>query len=236
MSRAVIGLDCSGETFCCGILVDGREQTSIVGLTPRTALRDLPGHVGYLLSSAGLSYKDVDAVGVTVGPGSFTGVRLGVTLAKTMGLVCACPVGAFDTLEVIARGVFEGISHHSGAVAVALDARRGEVYSGVFDQEDGLFSARVATAARKPADFAALLSRQIGLKALIGSGFEAYDELSTGGFPGLILTSRASTAPKPEVICLMTLQAFRNGNLLSTERVIPMYHREAEVQVSGSTS
>lgn len=230
---AVVGLDCTGETFCCGILLDGREQTSLVGLTPRRALRDLPGHIGYLIRSAGIAYREVEAVGVTVGPGSFTGVRLGVTLAKTVALTCGCRVAALDTLEVIARGTWRSLGLPDGAMAVALDARRGEVYSGVFAKNGEELNVRVPTKVRKPVDFSLLKRRESDLVALVGSGFSSFPELHEEPFSGIVLTGREATAPKPETICALTYEAMNQGRLLAPEDVLPMYHREAEVQVSG---
>lgn len=233
MSKAVVGLDCTGETFCCGILVDGREQTSLVGFTPRRALRDLPGHIGYLIKSAGLSYRDVEAVGVTVGPGSFTGVRLGVTLARTVALTCGCRTAPLDTLEVIARGTWERLGLPDGAVAVALDARRGEVYSAVFSKNGNAVNVEVPTKARKPADFRPAYSGQSRLVALVGSGFAAYPDLQASSSTGLVLTEREFHSPRPETICSITHQMMIQERLSSFQELLPMYHREAEVQVSG---
>ena len=102
MTEAVLALDCSGDTYSVGLLVEGRHQTSIDGLKARAALRDLPGHAAYLLKNSGLTYESLVAVGVTRGPGSFTGVRLGVTLAKTIAMTAGCGIAAFDTLFVMA--------------------------------------------------------------------------------------------------------------------------------------
>lgn len=236
MSKGLLALDCSGETFCCGLLVDGKHQTSVVGLSPRRALRELPGHVGYLLGNAELSYSDVEAVGVTVGPGSFTGVRLGVTLAKTIAMTCGCPVAGLDTLQVIAEGFRAALLGGSGSLAVALDARRSEVYCAVFGVLEGKLYPLLPTAVRKPAELAAWLRQARDVKGFIGSGFEAYPELSFPDFEGARLVSRADSAPRAEVLCELTREAVQRGDLWVWSKLQPNYYREADVQVSGGPS
>lgn len=232
----MLALDCSGETFCCGLLVDGKHQTSVVGLSPRRALRELPGHVGYLLQNAELRYSDVEAVGATVGPGSFTGVRLGVTLAKTIAMTCGCPVAGLDTLQAIAEGFRPALLGAAGSLAVALDARRQEVYCGVFGVLEGKLYPLLPTAVRKPTELAAWLQQASDVKGFIGGGFEAYPELSFPDFEGARLLSRADSAPRAEVLCALTLRALQAGEAVAWSELQPNYYREADVQVSGGPS
>lgn len=213
--------------------MDGKHQTSVVGLSPRRALRELPGHLGYLLENAALTVDDIEAIGVTVGPGSFTGVRLGVTLAKTISMACRCGVACLDTLEAVAQGYRAALLTGGGSLAVALDARRGEVYSGVYEICEGRLQARLETGVRRPQDLASWLEQADDLKGLIGSGFEVYPELSLPDFRGARLLSRADSAPRPEVLCGLTLEAQGQGRLIPWSEVLPEYYREAEVQVSG---
>lgn len=233
MGDTVLALDCSGETYGCGLLV-GKAQTSVQGLAPRTALRELPGHIGYLLEQAGVTYGAVKAVGVTVGPGSFTGVRLGVTLAKTIALTCGCGVAGFDTLEVLAAGLGEAFSHAGGQVAVALDARRGEVYGATFEVTGEGVVFLSPSGVKEPEVFAEAMASLSDLRGLIGSGFRAYPQLIPQGFTGPVLTDKAAISPKPDLLCALTRRALCEQRLGSAEELQPRYHREADIQVSGS--
>ena len=77
------------------------------------------------MAEAGIAYTDVDRIAVTVGPGSFTGVRVGLATARGIGVATGRPVIGLLTTEVIAA---EARNESSQSIAVAIDARRAEVY------------------------------------------------------------------------------------------------------------
>ena len=89
-----------------------------------------------LLKTCGLSPKDVDAVAVAAGPGSFTGVRIGVAAAKGFAWGGELPCYGVSTLEAMARsqGVWQGY------IVPAMDARRSQVYTAIFHAEKGILS------------------------------------------------------------------------------------------------
>jgi tRNA threonylcarbamoyladenosine biosynthesis protein TsaB len=73
-----------------------------------------------IMAQAGVAYRDLDRFAVTVGPGSFTGIRVGLAAARGLALASGKPVIGVTTLEALASG---------GAALAAIDARRGEVYA-----------------------------------------------------------------------------------------------------------
>lgn len=82
-----------------------------------------------LLRESGLAPKDLEGILVGAGPGSYTGVRVGVTAAKTMAWAIGCPLVGLDSLEILASGV-EG----DGPLAVIADAQRQTVYRACFNR------------------------------------------------------------------------------------------------------
>ena len=93
-----------------------------------------------LLKTAGLTAQDVEAVAVAAGPGSFTGVRIGVAAAKGFAWGAQLPCYGVSTLEAMARnlGVWQGY------VVPAMDARRSQVYTAVFHAEKGVLTRQEA--------------------------------------------------------------------------------------------
>ncbi len=81
------------------------------------------------VKEAGISYKDLAAIAVSQGPGSYTGLRIGVSAAKGLCYALGIPLIAVDTLKALAAQV----KVTSGVIVPMLDARRMEVYSAVFD-------------------------------------------------------------------------------------------------------
>lgn len=130
--RAVLGLDTSTFLLQAALLrEDGvvaaefREEVSTH--TPR-----LPAVFDGLLRSEGLSAADLAAVGVIRGPGSFTGLRVGLAAALGLGRGLGIPVYGLSTLEAAACAC-----PAEGKGVVLLDARRGEVYAQTFLREEG---------------------------------------------------------------------------------------------------
>ena len=85
-----------------------------------------------VMAEAGAAYRDLDLIATTVGPGTFTGLRVGLAAARGLAVAGGLPVVGVTTLEALAHGV-DGDIRHGRSVVAALDARRGEVYVQAFD-------------------------------------------------------------------------------------------------------
>lgn len=89
-----------------------------------------------LLADAGISMKQIGAIGVGIGPGSYTGLRVGLATARGLASGLGCPLSGVDSLQAAAFGLLA-----EGQQAwVTLDARRGNVYAGHYRLQDGLVS------------------------------------------------------------------------------------------------
>lgn len=96
-----------------------------------TQAETLPPRVAQMFEGAGASFKQLDRIGVTVGPGAFTGVRVGLAFAKGLRLATGAAVLGVTTLECLAAQAARVAPGH--AIGVAIDAKRGEVYAQAFD-------------------------------------------------------------------------------------------------------
>jgi tRNA threonylcarbamoyladenosine biosynthesis protein TsaB len=122
---------------------------------------------------AGVKFPDLTRIAVTVGPGSFTGLRVGLAFAKGLATALSIPCVGINTLEALAAGVGSG-----GFVAAVLDARMGQVYLQVFDGGVAL----MAPDALDPGSAAARLAELHGGQAvtLVGSGAPLLAETFAG--------------------------------------------------------
>lgn len=137
------GLDSAGRTAAVGVMRDEEllyEAFLSAGHTHSEVLMEL---VDGAFKATGLSPADVDLWGVCAGPGSFTGLRIGLATVKGLALVHKAPCAAVSTPEALAFSCPAG----QGTVLAALDARRGEVYWAAFDLES---HARLAPDAASP--------------------------------------------------------------------------------------
>ena len=88
-------------------------------------------YIDAVLNEAGITSKDLDAVAVSKGPGSYTGLRIGVSAAKGLCFALDKPLVSVSTLEALAHQV----TCNDGVIVAMLDARRMEVYSAIFDSK-----------------------------------------------------------------------------------------------------
>ncbi|WP_231491971.1 tRNA (adenosine(37)-N6)-threonylcarbamoyltransferase complex dimerization subunit type 1 TsaB [Pedobacter sp. Leaf170] len=86
-----------------------------------------------VMKTAGLSYADLDAIAISKGPGSYTGLRIGVSTAKGLCYALGKPLIAIETLKMMAAGFITQSPEYRGLVCPMIDARRMEVYTSVFD-------------------------------------------------------------------------------------------------------
>ena len=133
-SRTILSLDTSSDMLCCAVArVDEKVELLATGdhMCRRHANEELVITARDALAQAGLTMGDVDAVLVGRGPGSFTGVRIGIATAK--GLACGLgrPLLGGSTLDATAWRAW--LAGTRGTLAVAMDAMRGEVYPGIYE-------------------------------------------------------------------------------------------------------
>lgn len=88
--------------------------------------------VAEMLSQSGLTIRDVDRIAITIGPGSFTGTRIGIAAARAVKLARGLPIVAFTSLEAIALSPALAPAHGEDLI-IAIDAHRGEAYVQEFD-------------------------------------------------------------------------------------------------------
>jgi len=122
----------------CSVAVSkrGNDGSRVIGsfeLRTREHAEVLLPMIGGVLDEAALSYDELEAIAVTIGPGSFTGVRVGVAAARGFALALDIPLIALTSLEVMARQALEQLDKLPDTLIVSVDARRSEVYIAQFD-------------------------------------------------------------------------------------------------------
>jgi len=88
-----------------------------------------------VMDTAGLKFSELDAIAVSKGPGSYTGLRIGVSTAKGLCFALDKPLIGIDTLQMMAEGFLKAEPAHEGLICSMIDARRMEVFTAVFDAQ-----------------------------------------------------------------------------------------------------
>ena len=161
----VLAIDTSGPVAGCAVLRDGKTVHLTAMNHGLTHSETIMPAVDEALELAGLSCREIDVFAAVAGPGSFTGVRIGVCAAKGLAHAVGKPCAAVHALEALAMN-FYGFD---GLCCPILDARRGQVYCAAFDMAGGLPVRALADEAQPLADFIARLPSDRRL-AFVGDG------------------------------------------------------------------
>ena len=178
-------------------------------------------------AEAGTTLSAMDGFAVTVGPGSFTGIRIGLAAARGLALALGRPLIGLSTLEVLAAGV--PANEREGPILAALDAGRGRLYAQLFDRAlNPLCDPEAVTVEALPALLAAPL--QAGPLTVAGTGQEA----ALAVLPSSLEARPASGSPTPDARVLVRRAAGRteieSGDAAA---VRPLYLRAAGARPRG---
>ncbi len=179
------------------------------------------------MQEAGARMKDLEVVAVACGPGSFTGLRVGMATARGLGLAIRCPVVGFSTLETIAVAS-AALSPDASRVTVLMNAGRGEVYRGQYVVAAGAASLLLPEAAVAVGD--ALRDAACGL-VVCGEG------LAESGILGAALRDLGSVPAPPIGVTLarrgIALRRSAGGGALPP--LIPNYLRASDAEKTTAT-
>ncbi len=185
--------------------------------------------VDQVLQKAGLAARDLDAVAVSVGPGSFTGLRVGLATAKGLALGSGARLAGVSTLETLA----EGYALTDGTICALLDAYRGEVYMALFRRKGNTFERLGPDTVLAPEAVAAALTAVEGPVHLIGNGAARYRERLQAALGDRVrLTDEGLCAvPLASVVARLGLRQLVGGPTPDAE-VALLYLRRAEAEVN----
>lgn len=212
---------CSVALCRDGVLVAQSWQNS--GLTHSRTLLPMADS---LLRNCGASLDEVDVIAVAAGPGSFTGLRIGVAAAKGLAWAAQLPCAGCSTLEAMAWN----LAGFSGQVCAAMDARRHQVYNARF-QVDGTAPQRL-TPDRAIAleDLIEELQGVTTPQLVVGDGAQlCYDALTAAGIPARLAPPnlRQQTAWG---VARQALELARAGQTVPPEALVPVYHRLSQAE------
>lgn len=226
----LLGFDTTLETCSVALLDDDR-------LVAGRAERLVRGHAEALLpmieavmNEAGLGYAELDALGVTVGPGTFTGQRIGLAAARGIGLARKLPVQGVTTLSAIAYGVdSDGLVEDDEDILVALDARRGDVYLQLFSRPLAWPQNRTSAAAIPLAGIA--LEAPQRPCVVVGTAVPLVETALAGGRPAPRYLSAPAEAEARHVAALARREIEAHG--LPRQPPSPLYLRAPDAKLPG---
>ena len=218
----ILAIDTAGKTAAVAVMRDDTllyEMASNTGLTHSETLLPM---VDTALKACGLTPAQLDLYAVTNGPGSFTGLRIGLAAVKGLAFpretLCA-PVSTLEALAAAHTG--------SGTVLCALDARRAQVYSAAFDLET--HERLLDDDARAVADLAEFVENCKKPLFFVGDGASlCYNKY--GSVPGVLQAPAALRGGRAAAVALVAKQMAEAGKAVLPEALLPDYHRLSQAE------
>ncbi len=188
--------------------------------------RLLPG-INRILEDTGITLDQIDGFAVTTGPGSFTGLRIGLSTVKTLALVTGKSVAGISSLDVLAGGILSSTS----LISVILDARRGELYTALYrNNANGKVKRLTEYQALSPT---ALLEKITEPVLFVGDGIPLYrDQLQKECGQTVAFAPADSNYPRAAVLCRLAKDKFDRQETMHPRDIQALYIRPSDAEIN----
>jgi tRNA threonylcarbamoyladenosine biosynthesis protein TsaB len=221
LMTSLLAIEASTEACSVALLHKGR-QTEDFRLLPRAHTRYLLPMVDQILSDEGICLSDLDAIGFSAGPGSFTGLRVCAGVVQGLAFAAEKPVVAVSTLQAMAQGEADYLELADGDILLpALDARMDELYWGQYRYLSGFAELIAEDSLRSPESIH--IAAAEGAVFGFGSGW-VYAPRFAHGLPSVNVN--AAVYPRAQAILKLAVRAFERGDYMSADQAQPVYLRE----------
>jgi tRNA threonylcarbamoyladenosine biosynthesis protein TsaB len=214
------------STEACSVAVLKQNDIEVVikdsfMFAPREHTTKILPTVESVLAETGLVIGDVDVVAYGRGPGSFTGVRIGISIAQGLAFGIEKPMVGVSTLQAMAQQAYavEGVSN----VYAAIDARMGEIYYAHYQLVGELMTLQAEEVVIKPVDLLALELPIIENSVLVGTGWQAYPELLAYFNQATLLNIEF---PSSRYMLTQVVNDVQAGLAVQPEHATPVYLRD----------
>lgn len=219
----ILAMDTSAKSVSCALVKDGVVIASYFANNGLTHSQTLLPMVEHLLGTAGITMKEVDALAVNAGPGSFTGVRIGVAAVKGLAFTDEKPCISVSTLECMVNCVS---LTPDAVVCGVMDARCQQVYTALFRADEQGSPVRITEdAAMAIADLENQLKEIRSTIILVGDGSELCYRMLKDTVPNLVLAPASVRLQNAVGTALVAERLYQQGQTVSAEELLPVYLR-----------
>ncbi|MDY6862498.1 MAG: tRNA (adenosine(37)-N6)-threonylcarbamoyltransferase complex dimerization subunit type 1 TsaB [Thermodesulfobacteriota bacterium] len=228
MPHNLLALEASTQTGSIALFADGNLLIEFL-VNPYTAnhSESLMPAVDRVLTEGNIPLKEIDFYAVSIGPGSFTGLRVGISIMKGLALATGKPLVGISTLDVLAYN----IPFSPYLICPIIDARKKQVYTALYmaDNKGTLKKVR-----EEYAVYPDELALNIYEKAIfLGSGVKTYKDVikSTARYP-VIFAPENLNYPRASILGILGMEKVHANEFLDPDHFIPNYIRPSEAELN----
>jgi tRNA threonylcarbamoyladenosine biosynthesis protein TsaB len=233
MSYRILSIETASESASIALSQGTEVLSRSLGDIPQKHSRSILPAIEALLAEGGMSLKNLDAIAVGKGPGSFTGVRLGLSVAQGLCFGLEIPCVPISTLQILAYGAKNEVKEGVTKVLAAMDARMEEVYMGIYELKDSCITSIFADCVTKPSEINPKLFENHfqNDKRIIatGTGWQIYQPalLEASKLDPIVI--RADKKPQAADLAELAMMAMEKGECVTPEACVPAYCRDKVV-------
>jgi tRNA threonylcarbamoyladenosine biosynthesis protein TsaB len=227
----IVAVETATETVGVALRAESGAEAAFTLGGQRRHVETLAPALEHLLSQLGLEASELQVVAVDLGPGLFTGLRVGIAAAKGLAQALGIGVVGLSSLDILTRAARD--LGHRGHLLAAVDARRGEVFASVRELRPGGDGTEdvVAPGLFAPSELADVL-RAVGGKSIVGvgDGVQRYAEI-LGAVPGVHCVLGGLGSPPPFTLLTMATELVAAGvPPVDPQLVVPVYMRAPDAK------
>jgi tRNA threonylcarbamoyladenosine biosynthesis protein TsaB len=218
----VLGIDTSGYANAVGV-VDGDRVLADATFAAKTdSLEQIVDNIDSVLKRAGLALKDIQGIGVGLGPGSWTGIRVGVTVGKMLAFSTGKPVGGVPTLEALAFS----LRRESSLICAVISAGiKDTVYAAFYRSADGAVAQYGNYYTGDVRGLAVLLNEPV---TLVGDGASVYAQvISSQSGLTKVITQAVNATPNGAAVAAIAARRLSKGESDNALSLTPLYLKES---------
>ena len=215
----ILGFDTTAVSVSAAVSEDGKMLSMFTLNTPKNHGEMLLPMLDSQLKPLGITLDDVGLYAVSVGPGSFTGVRVGTSLVKGLAYD-GKPCAAVSSLEALA----ENLAGIDGLVVPVMDARRSQLYTAIFSGGERLTDDSLITAA----ELDAKLYELGGTVRFVGDGYNVARSLIT--YPEIANTPEIARLQNGASVAAVGYRMYQSGNVTDAASLAPVYLRASQAE------
>lgn len=220
----ILGIDTATRHASIGVCEDGKILVEKTEREVRSHAALILPLVETVLAEADLDVEDLDAIAVTHGPGSFTGLRIGLSVAKGIACATGARLVGVSTLEALARTAGD----QPGPIWTLLDARKGEVYAASFEARGGTLRRLTEDEVTTPE---ALIATLPTVCTVVGDVEARYGSLLRAGLgAGLEILPFDRFGPRGGIVAAMGAAAAGEGHAVDPTLLEPLYIRASDAE------
>lgn len=223
----LLAIDASGVAGSVAYIKDGKLAGEYYFCDKLTHSQTIMPMLEHMKSLIQINLEEVDAIAVTAGPGSFTGLRIGVTAAKALALALNVPIVGVPTLDVIAQAIY----FTNDYICPIMDARRNQVYTALYKWNAEILERLTEHMATDMTEYLETLKAYDGKIIFLGDGVAVHKEHIKE-----ILGEKAVFAPifcslqHASVLGTIAEELYKQGKAEDPSTFVPMYLRKSQAE------